>query len=124
MSVITETEERTTRNPVGFAAGLAGPSVGSKQVSTWRVLMEPGVESKPHEVDKDQVWMPVAGAFAFNFEGQTFEVAAGQAIVVPAGAVRTFRAVDVQSQALVAMAVGGTVAVVGADERKPLAWAE
>ncbi|HZM76982.1 MAG TPA: cupin domain-containing protein [Candidatus Limnocylindrales bacterium] len=123
MRVINETEERTTRNPSGLAAGLAGPSQGSDQVATWRVVMEPGVDAPVHTIDKDQVWMPIAGTFEFVIDNETEKVGAGQAIVIPADVVRTFRAIDTQAQALVAMVVGGTAAVPGNDARLPLPWA-
>jgi len=124
MRVISETEERTTKNPSGLAAGLAGPSQGSNQVSTWRVVMEPGVDAPVHTIDKDQVWMPIAGTFEFVIDNETEKVGTGQAIVIPADVVRTFRAIDAQAQALVAMAAGGSAAVPGNDARIPLPWAQ
>jgi quercetin dioxygenase-like cupin family protein len=123
MLVISESEERTTHNASGLAVGLAGPSQGSEQVSTWRVVMRPGTDSPVHEIDRDQVWMPVTGTFEFDVDGGTRRVTAGQAAVVPAGAVRTFRAVDGEAQALVAMAAGGTAGVPGGADRLPLPWA-
>ncbi|MEV4561327.1 cupin domain-containing protein [Kitasatospora sp. NPDC049285] len=123
MRVISETEERTTRNPAGLAAGLAGPSQGSEQVSTWRVVMEPGTDAPVHLIDRDQVWMPIAGTFEFVVGEETSLVKTGQAILVPADVTRTFRAVDEQAQALVAMVPGGTAALPGNDARLPLPWA-
>jgi quercetin dioxygenase-like cupin family protein len=124
MPVISETEDRTTRNPAGLAAGLAGPSQGSEQVSTWRVVMEPGTDAPVHLIDRDQIWMPIAGTFEFEVDGEKELVKTGQAVVVPADVTRTFRAVDAQAQALVAMAVGGTAAMPGSDTRLPLPWAQ
>ncbi|WP_316524171.1 cupin domain-containing protein [Kitasatospora brasiliensis] len=124
MLVISETEERTTRNPAGLAAGLAGPSQGSEQVSTWRVVMETGTDAPVHLIDRDQIWMPIAGTFEFVVGDETSLVKTGQAIVVPADVTRTFRAIDGQAQALVAMAPGGTAALPGNDARLPLPWAE
>ncbi|GAA2811767.1 cupin domain-containing protein [Kitasatospora sp. CM 4170] len=123
MYVISETAERTTHNASGLAAALAGPSRGSEQVSTWRVEMEPGTDSPVHLIDRDQVWMPIAGTFEFVIDEETALVGTGQALVVPADRTRVFRAVDGRAQALVAMAAGGTAAVPGSDERIPLPWA-
>jgi quercetin dioxygenase-like cupin family protein len=125
MNVISETEERTIRNPAGgYAAALAGPSQGSQEISTWRVVMEPGSDAPVHSIDKEQIWMPLTGAFEFVVEGETTLVKAGQALVVPAEVFRSFRAVDAQAQALCAMVVGGTGAMPGNDARVPLPWAE
>ena len=125
MRVISETEERTIRNPAGgYAAALAGPSQGSQEISTWRVVMEPGSDAPVHSIDREQIWMPVAGAFEFDVEGETTLVKAGQTLIVPPEVLRSFRAVDVQAQALCAMAVGGTGAMQGSDARVPLPWAQ
>lgn len=124
MSVISETEERTTRTPAGAVAALAAPSVGSKEICTWRVEMAAGSESPLHLIDREQVWMPTAGAFEFTIDGETSKVGVGQAIVVPAEAQRQFRIIDGPAHALVAMAVGGRSGLPGSDQRKPLPWAQ
>jgi quercetin dioxygenase-like cupin family protein len=125
MRIISETEERTIRNPAGgYAAALAGPSQGSHQISTWRVCMEPGADAPSHSIDKDQIWMAIDGTFEFDFDGESALLKAGQCLVVPADVLRTFRAIDGQAQALCAMLVGGTGAMAGNDARVPIPWAE
>lgn len=125
MRVISETEERTIRNPAGgYAAALATPTQGSEDISTWRVVMEPGSDAPVHSIDKEQIWMPIAGAFEFDVDGETSLVKAGQALIVPPHVLRSFRAVDTQAQALCAMVIGGTGAMPGNDARVPLPWAE
>ncbi|MEU8181966.1 cupin domain-containing protein [Micromonospora sp. NPDC049044] len=123
MPVISETEDRITRNPAGLAAALAGPSQGSNQVSTWRVEMAAGTDAPVHMITKDQVWMPISGAFEFVVDDETLLVQSGQAIVIPADVKRTFHAVDGKAEALVAMAVGGEAYVPGSDARQQLPWA-
>lgn len=125
MRVISETEERTIRNPAGgYAAALATPSVGSQEISTWRVSMEPGSDAPVHSINKEQIWMPLVGTFEFDVEGEKTVVKAGQALIVPAEVLRSFRAVDAEAQALCAMVVGGNGALPGSDARVPLPWAE
>ncbi|RKT04575.1 mannose-6-phosphate isomerase-like protein (cupin superfamily) [Streptomyces sp. 3211.6] len=123
MHLISETEERTNRTPAGVAAGLAAPSQGSNEVCTWRVQMDPGFEAPLHLIDRDQVWMPIAGTFSFTVDGETQKASAGQAVVIPANASRQFQAIGETAQALVAMAAGGRAGVPGSDERHPLPWA-
>jgi len=122
--VITHTPEHTVTSPVGAVDALAGPSQGSNQVSTWRLTAVEDVDSPVHEIDRDQIWMPVSGTFEFELGEATVEhVDAGQALLVPAGVVRRFRARGGPAEALVAMAVGGTASVPGQPERRPLPWA-
>lgn len=127
MPVISETQDRTVTSAVGVVAALAGPSRGSTQLSTWRIAAVEGADSPVHEIDRDQVWMPVSGTFEFDLHLDGAAVVeracAGQALLVPAGVVRCFRAHGGPAEALVAMAAGGTAAVPGESTRRPLPWA-
>jgi quercetin dioxygenase-like cupin family protein len=123
MYVVTETEERTTRTPAGAMYGLAAPSQGSTDISTWRVEIADGQATPVHQIDKEQVWMPIAGAFEVTVEDAVEQVKAGQAVTIPAGATRQLKAVG-DTQALVAMAVGGKAMIPGKEDKIPLPWAE
>lgn len=123
MQVITETEERTTVTPSARMAGLAGPSQGSTELSTWRVRMDPGTSSPAHVIDREQVWMTLSGVFEFTVDQAAVQVAPGQAIVLPAGADRRFRAVDQEAEALVAMPSGGKASTSGGESWVPIPWA-
>jgi len=127
MPVIQETPDRTTTSPLGVVTALAGPSQGSDQVATWRIAAQPDVDSPVHEIDRDQVWMPVSGTFEFELDvdgATTVErVGAGQAMLVPATVARRFRARGGPAEALVAMPADGTAAVPGQADRHPLPWA-
>ena len=68
MRVITETTERTIETPTAVMAGLAAPSQGTAELSTWRVRMTPGSNSPVHIIDREQVWMPLHGTFEFTVE--------------------------------------------------------
>ena len=126
MRVVTETTERTIQTPTGVMTGLAAPSQGSAELSTWRVRMTPGGNSPVHVIDREQVWMPLRGAFEFTVDGETAVVGAGQALTVPSGATRQFRVSGTgtqQAEAIVCMAAGGQATVPGSDARQPLPWA-
>jgi quercetin dioxygenase-like cupin family protein len=94
MRVITETTERTIETPTAVMAGLAAPSQGTAELSTWRVRMTPGGNSPVHTIDREQVWMPLRGTFEFT-----------------------------EAEAIVCMAAGGQATVPGSDARQPLPWA-
>jgi quercetin dioxygenase-like cupin family protein len=125
MRVITETTERTIETPTAVMAGLAAPSQGTAELSTWRVRMTSGRDSPVHVIDREQVWMPLRGAFEFTVDGETAVVGAGEALAVPGGATRQFRVGGgpAEAEAIVCMAAGGQAAVHGSDARQPLPWA-
>jgi quercetin dioxygenase-like cupin family protein len=126
MRVITETTERTIETSTAVMAGLAAPSQGTSELSTWRVRMTPGSNSPVHVIDREQVWMPLRGAFEFTVDGETAVVGAGEALAVRGGATRQFRvggAGTSEAEAIVCMAVGGQATLPGSDARQPLPWA-
>ncbi len=123
MLVATETAERTTTTAGGAMSSLATPSVGSTELSTWRVRMNAGVTGPVHAIDREQVWMPISGTFEITVDGVAETMSAGQAAILPAGVDRQIRTVDGPAEALVCMPAGGTARVPGGDESIPLPWA-
>lgn len=121
MYVVTEADARTTRTAAAAMFGLAAPSQGSTELCTWRVEMAAGNETPVHTIDREQVWMPISGAFEVTVGDETETVKAGQAVIVPGGAIRQLKALE-DTQALVAMAVGGQ-AVVPDGSKVTLPWA-
>ncbi|CAL9489741.1 cupin [Streptomyces sp. DH-12] len=124
MNVVSESEQRTTKTPAGSMFGLAAPSQGSAEVSTWRVELGADAVTPVHIIDREQVWMPLSGEFEVEVEGKTEQAKAGQAVIIPAGAVRQLKAVGGPAEALVAMAVGGKAMMPGSEDKIPLPWAE
>ena len=123
MKLVQPTAERTVTTPAAVMTALAGPSQDSKEVSTWRVNLPEGKSSPSHVIDRDQVWMPTKGKFTFTSESETLTVEPGQALVVPAGAVREFTAADGDAEALVAMLPDGN-AITPAGDKMPVPWAQ
>ncbi|HEY8458639.1 MAG TPA: cupin domain-containing protein [Actinopolymorphaceae bacterium] len=124
MNVVSESEQRTTRTPAGSMFGLAAPSQGSAEISTWRVELKADSATPVHIIDREQVWMPVSGEFEVEVEGETRQASRGQAVIIPAGAVRQVKAVGGTAEALVAMVVGGKAMMPGRADKMPLPWAE
>ncbi|MFY1692145.1 cupin domain-containing protein [Plantactinospora sp. WMMB782] len=104
-------------------SGLAAPGQGSAELATWRVRMAPDTAGPAHAVDREQVWMPVAGSFAVTVDGQTRVVGVGQAAILPAGLVRQVRTGGEPAEALVCMPAGGTATVPDSPEPRELPWA-
>ncbi|MFF0201288.1 cupin [Streptomyces sp. NPDC005017] len=88
--------------------------------------MELGADSATpvHIIDRGQVWMPRSGEFEVEVEGGIRYAETSQAIIVPAGAVRRFKAVGGPAGAVVAMALGGSAMPPGSEDRIPLPWAK
>ncbi|NED19340.1 cupin [Streptomyces sp. SID9913] len=104
--------------------GLAAPSQGGAELSTWRVELGADAATPVHVIDREQVWMPLSGSFEVEVDGGSERAAAGQAVILPAGSVRRLTAVGGPAQALVAMAAGGRAVLPDGQERIPLPWAE
>ncbi|MFI6099312.1 cupin domain-containing protein [Lentzea sp. NPDC051213] len=124
MRVISETEERTTRTPAGLMAGLAAPSQGSNQISTWRVEMAADVDSPLHLIDHDQIWTFIAGTWQFTVGDETVKATVGQTVVLEANEARQFRVIEGPGQAIVAMLPNGKAGAPGSDVRQALPWAQ
>ncbi|MFF1926458.1 cupin domain-containing protein [Streptomyces sp. NPDC058221] len=106
MNVVSEADARTTRTAAAAMFGLAAPSQGSTELCTWRVEMASGNATPVHEIDREQVWMPLSGGFEVTIGDETETVKAGQAVIVPGGATRQLTALE-DTQAIVAMPAGG-----------------
>ncbi|MBP2325425.1 quercetin dioxygenase-like cupin family protein [Kibdelosporangium banguiense] len=115
---------RRTETPNAQLDSLATPSLGSKELSTWRVTMQPGAQGPVHIIDREQVWMPLSGSLEFIVDGEGTVAGPGQAVILPAGVVRQVKVADGPAEAMVCMAVGGHALAPGNDERHPLPWAE
>lgn len=124
VNVVSETPDRLITTPNGVVHPLAGPSRGSRQLSTWRIRMEPGSSSPEHMIDRDQVWMPVSGGFEVTVDGETANLLPGQAVVIPADLLRQVRTTRTHGEALVCMTPGGRASVPGREGTMPLPWAE
>lgn len=76
MNVVSESEQRTTRTPSGAMFGLAAPSQGSTEISTWRVELGADSSTPVHIIDREQVWMPLSGGFTVTVDGEDGQVKA------------------------------------------------
>lgn len=124
MRVITPSSEPVT-TPAATMTTLAAPSLGSRELSTWRVEMAPGTAGPEHTVDREQIWMLTRGALEITADSGIHTARAGQAVVLPAGTVRQVAcAAGEPAEALVVMASDGRAAVPGDPASRPVPWAQ
>lgn len=88
MQVVAPAPAHVTATPNAVMTGLAAPSRGSTELSTWRVRMEAEAAGPVHTADREQVWMVLNGALEFTCEGEAATVSAGGTAILPAGATR------------------------------------
>src|SRR5688572_3786275 len=67
--------------------GLAAPSRGSRETSVWRVHIAPGAPGVPHSVDREEIFVALAGSALAILGEERLELHSGDTLVVPAGQV-------------------------------------
>jgi len=65
--------------------GLAAPSRGSRESNVWRLLLPPGAPAVEHTVDREEIFVALAGCAVATVDGQISEIAGGDTLVVPPG---------------------------------------
>lgn len=71
--------------PDATFVGLAAPSRGSRETSVWRVRIAPGAPGTPHSVDREEIFVALAGSAIVSLAGERLELRSGDTLVVPAG---------------------------------------
>ncbi|MDX6760157.1 MULTISPECIES: cupin domain-containing protein [Streptomyces] len=120
--MITTSPDHVTTTPNAAMTGLAAPSRGSSELSTWQVDMPAGATGPEHSVSREQVWTLTAGSLEVTSDGRTQKVTTGQTLVLPADAPRRIHAAET-FRAHVAMRADGVVSVPGEEEPRVLPWA-
>ena len=64
----------------------ARPSRGSRELCAWRIEIPARTDGVPHHVSREEVLYVLNGTVRATVDGQPSEAAAGDAILVPAGA--------------------------------------
>ena len=70
-----------------FAGGVATPGRGAREVSLIRQRQAPGATNPPHSHDREEVMIVLSGTVKVTTEKEDAELAAGDALIVPAKAV-------------------------------------
>ncbi|MER7821949.1 VOC family protein [Streptomyces sp. NPDC096097] len=120
--VITPSADSVTVSPNATMTGLAAPSRGSAELSTWTVTMEAGATGPEHSISREQVWTVTAGALEVTCDGHTEKVSAGQTLILPADLIRRIHAPE-QAETHVSMRSDGVASVPGTEGTRELPWA-
>jgi quercetin dioxygenase-like cupin family protein len=96
--------------------GLAAPSRGSCEISSWRVRLEPGTSVPAHILSREEVFVVLHGKATVILDGERSQLGSGDALAVPPGVPFALTVDgDVAFEAVVAMPVGGQARLVEGD---------
>jgi quercetin dioxygenase-like cupin family protein len=102
--------------------GLAAPSRGARETCAWRLTLAPGASSPDHTLDREEVFVALAGEARATLDGTTHAVRQGDGLIVPAGVSFTLAtAGDEPFEAIACLPVGGLATVGGHAAAPP--WA-
>jgi quercetin dioxygenase-like cupin family protein len=124
MPVIPAATAPTFTMPGLAVTGLAAPSRGATQTSVWRLRLDPGADGSEHTLDREEVFVALAGRAVATIDGDEHQLLAGDALVVPPG--RPFSLANPHGEsfeAVAALPVGGRVHLPGGRPFVP-PWAE
>ena len=63
--------------------GLASPSRGSAETSTWRLQLAPGCAGTPHTLDREEIFVMLSGHAVATLDGAELALTAGDTLIVP-----------------------------------------
>jgi quercetin dioxygenase-like cupin family protein len=92
--------------------GLAAPSRGASETCVWKLSLAPSTPGTPHSVDREEIFVVLAGRATATLGGETIELAPGDALIVPAR--QTFALANPHAErfeAIAVLPVGGLAAM-------------
>jgi quercetin dioxygenase-like cupin family protein len=123
MTVISSSSAPTFREGGTFVTGLAAPSRGSREVSAWRLRLDPGAASPEHTLSHEEVFVALSGHAVATLDGVRHAVGPGDALVAAPGVPFVIaNEADAPFEAVACMRCGG-LATVGEQSFAP-PWAE
>ncbi|MCK2213939.1 cupin [Actinomadura sp. ATCC 31491] len=84
MTVIRAADARRSETPGGVMTTFASPTQGAAARSMWRVEARPRAVGPLHDFDAEQVWSWLDGTATVELGEESFSVAAGDTVVMPA----------------------------------------
>src|SRR5215813_10558806 len=64
--------------------GLAAPSRGARETCVWRLALAANTPGTVHSVDREEIFVVLAGRATAEVDGDRFDLAPGDALIVPA----------------------------------------
>jgi quercetin dioxygenase-like cupin family protein len=124
MPVIPAATAPTFTMPGLAVTGLAAPSRGATETSIWRLTLAPGAPGSEHTIDREEVFVVLAGRAVATIDGDQHHLRPGDALVVPPH--RPFSLANPHGEpfeAVAALPVGGRARMPGGQPFVP-PWAE
>jgi quercetin dioxygenase-like cupin family protein len=122
MPVITRSDAPRFELPGTRVVGLAAPSRGATETCAWHLTLDPGASSPDHSLDREEVFVALAGSARATLDGTTHDVHAGDSLIVPPHvdfAIANHG--DEPFEAVACLPVGGQATVAGESSSPP--WA-
>jgi mannose-6-phosphate isomerase-like protein (cupin superfamily) len=84
MPVIQSSQAPQFTIPGLTVTGLAAPSRGSRETCVWRLAIAPGAPGALHTLDREEIFVALAGRAVATIGEDRHELAPGDALIVPA----------------------------------------
>jgi quercetin dioxygenase-like cupin family protein len=124
MPLITPPMSPVFELPFLSVTGLAAPSRGAQETCVWRLTLAPGAPGTVHSMDREEIFVAVAGRATVAIDGQEVDLRAGDAFIVPAGELFSLANPHAEPFSAVALApVGGRATLPGGEPFSP-PWTE
>ena len=126
MAIVRATEAPRFDLPGIHFFGLLAPSRGATELCTWRLEVDPGagVDSEPHQLDREEVFVMLEGSLTITVDGQAFDLLVGDAIAVPARALLSVaNRTSEKAVALVSIRAGFKAVMANGEEISTPPWA-
>src|SRR3954454_9470039 len=80
MPVITNEDAPRFEMAGTQVVGLASPSRGASETCAWHLTLAPGASSPDHTLDREEVFVALAGSACANLDGESHEVRSGDGL--------------------------------------------
>jgi quercetin dioxygenase-like cupin family protein len=64
---------------------MSNRSLGGTELALWQLRVAPGPAGLPHTIDREEVFVALAGELRLTVDGETVSLVAGDTLAVPAG---------------------------------------
>jgi quercetin dioxygenase-like cupin family protein len=115
MPLITRTDAPTFEAGGTSVIAYAAPSRGAAEVSVWQVELAPGSTSPRHHMDREEVFLGIAGHAVAEVDGTRHDLRAGDCLILPAGTDFTMHVPGPEPYRALACVPAGARAVMAAD---------
>ena len=125
MEIITRTDAPTFDAGGTAVVGYAAPSRGAAEVSMWQIELAPGSTSPRHQMDREEIFLGLAGHAIAEIDGSQHPLGAGDCLILPAGTDFTLHVPGQQPFRALACTPAGAQATMASDGATFLPpWAE